>query len=314
MILEAFAPTTGLAFWGVGGCLASLIALGLRLQSTRLWMLPWLAAAAGLAATEAMIHDQPAGYSMLALCGTMLFGMKAVVGAASVRSGNAPLPLLPWLAFAVLWIGMRPKPFHGLGGPPRKGASSIAVLGARNIALGVLLLAAAHWAAGQGHTLVAYLCGLPGISLCVHFGLFHLQVALFRTRGVDVGPLFRNPPLSRSLSEFWGRRWNLAFSEMTAVAVHRPLRGRVGNGAAVILAFLFSGLLHELAISAPVHGGWGQPMGYFALHAAAMTLERRLHLQGWVARLWTIAWIVLPLPLLFHGPFRSQVIGPLLGL
>ena len=56
--------------------------------------------------------------------------------------------------------------------------------------------------------------------------------------------------------DFWSRRWNLAFSEMTALGVYRPLSGNIGRKAATVAAFLASGLLHELAISLPVLAGY----------------------------------------------------------
>src|SRR2546428_52188 len=64
--------------------------------------------------------------------------------------------------------------------------------------------------------LVATALLLTGLSLVLHFGLFTIAAGAWRALGVDVGPLFLAPLQSRSLREFWGRRWNLAFSEMTA--------------------------------------------------------------------------------------------------
>ena len=314
MIVDAYAPTTALGLWGVGAALAALVAVGYTLQRTRQHGLPWVLAALGFGVVTAMTEPEPAGYRMLALCGAMLFGMKAIVGAASTRAGNTPLGFAPWLVFATLWVGMRPRAFDPVERRPRPGAAQMARLGLRNIAVGTAFFALARWAAGRDLQLVAVPSGLVALSLWVHFGAFNLQAALLRTRGYDVSPPFRNPVVSRSLSEFWGRRWNLAFSEMTSLAVYRPLRARIGRGPAVTAAFLFSGLLHELAISAPVRAGWGLPMGYFALHAIGMGIERRTPLSGWGGMIWTIAWVLLPLPLLFHAPFVEQVISPLLGL
>jgi alginate O-acetyltransferase complex protein AlgI len=33
---------------------------------------------------------------------------------------------------------------------------------------------------------------------------------------------------------------------------------------------------------------------------------------AWRGRLWTVFWLVLPLPLLFHRPFLAGVVWPLL--
>ena len=108
---------------------------------------------------------------------------------------------------------------------------------------------------------------------------------------------------------------------MTAVAVYRPLERTAGRGPATAAAFLFSGLLHELAISAPVRAGYGLPFLYFALHGGLVLLERRLEgtawalsRWGWLGRVWTLGWLALPLPLVFHGPFLAGVVWPLIGM
>ena len=112
-------------------------------------------------------------------------------------------------------------------------------------------------------------------------------------------------------------RWSIV---MAAIAVFRPLRGRLGRGAATTAAFLFSGLLHELAISGPVRSGWGLPLLYFAIHATLMgvedALERRghpIHRHPLLGRTWTVLWLILPFPILFHSSFREQVVWPIFG-
>src|SRR5262249_46839986 len=50
-----------------------------------------------------------------------------------------------------------------------------------------------------------------GIGLLVHFGLCDVLAGFWRMRGVAVERLFVNPLASKTLGEFWGRRWNLAF-------------------------------------------------------------------------------------------------------
>ena len=108
---------------------------------------------------------------------------------------------------------------------------------------------------------------------------------------------------------------------MTRAAVYRPLRRYVSRGTATLAAFLFSGALHELAISFPAGAGYGLPTLYFALHGTLVIVERRLMGAGlpidrhpWVGRLWTLAWLALPLPLLFHPAFLDGVVWPLIGM
>jgi alginate O-acetyltransferase complex protein AlgI len=57
-------------------------------------------------------------------------------------------------------------------------------------------------------------------------------------------------------------------------------------------------------------------MLYFVLHATATGAEGRLRIarwRPWAARLWTWAWLLIPLPLLFHQAFRDALVLPLVG-
>ena len=271
---------------------------------------------------ERLCGGEPAGFRMLAIIVVLLFAMKAVVG---VEAGDgARLRFGPWLGFAGAWPGMRPVPFTALPHPPRDGSSELLRRGAARLAVGVMLIVVARvvWTTSLGSASLrrglATVLLLPGLSLALHFGLFNLLTGAWRRLGVDCRPLFRAPLRSRSLAEFWGKRWNLGFSEMAALAVFRPLRRRLGTSTAMTTAFLFSGLLHELAISVPVRAGYGLPMAYFALHAFAMRLEQRPRIAAWLkrpgrGRAWTMAWLAAPLPLLFHRPFLVGCVWPILG-
>lgn len=291
--------------------LAVQLALGLALRNTTRIGLAWLVPAFGVAAVEALAFDAPADLRMLALCGACLYGMKAVVSVADARAGGPRLSALRWLGFAVLWFGMRPSVFAAKKPCAAHGAPDLARRGLLRIAYGAALvaLALALWRATGARTL-ATVPLLAGVSLIFHFGVFTLCAAAWRAAGVPCMPLFRAPLASRSLAEFWSRRWNVGFAEMTALAVFRPLAARAGRAPALAAAFLFSGLLHELAISLPVHAGYGLPFLYFALHALALRLEGTRP-RG---RAWVCAWVVLPLPLLFHRPFVAGVIWPAFGM
>ena len=67
--------------------------------------------------------------------------------------------------------------------------------------------------------------------------------------------------------------------------------------------------------SLPVRAGFGLPLLYFLLHGAAMLIERRgKPMEGVRGRLWTILWLVIPLPILFHPWFLKGVLWPLVGI
>jgi hypothetical protein len=276
---------------------------------------------------ERITSLQPAGFRMLAIIGAVLFSMKVIVSVEAQKSGCERLKPRNWFVFTLAWPDMRPVLFAEISGKPLDGWEKTIRQGLQFIVLGVACLTVArYWEQNStsffgetGQLLLVTGFLLTGLSLILHFGLFNLLAGLWRLAGVNCRALFRAPLLSRSLSEFWSRRWNLAFSEMTAIAVFRPLNRLIGKRAAGMTAFLFSELLHELAISVPVKTGYGLPMAYFALHALALQIEIQLEQAGmpistwsWCGRLWTALWVLVPLPILFHRPFLEGVVFPII--
>lgn len=204
------------------------------------------------------------------------------------------------VGYWALWPGMDPRPF----------ASTAAAAGPGLMAWGALKMA-------LGAALLSVRAGVPavdivrvfvGIGLLVHFGLCDVLAGFWRARGVAVERLFVNPAASRSLGEFWGRRWNLAFHAVAREFVFRPIARRRGAAAGILGTFLFSGLLHELLLSVPVGAGYGLPTAYFLLHGLLVLAERRWSIQG---RAWALFWILAPVPLLFHPWFVKAIILPL---
>ena len=82
--------------------------------------------------------------------------------------------------------------------------------------------------------------------------------------------------------------------------------------------FLFSGVLHDLAISVPARAGYGLPTLYFLLQAIGVEIERsafgrRWHLRGGLPGwLFAATLILVPVCLLFHPPFIRHVVVPFL--
>jgi alginate O-acetyltransferase complex protein AlgI len=155
-----------------------------------------------------------------------------------------------------------------------------------------------------------------GLVLLLHFGLFHLLSAGWRALRVDAPPIMNAPLRSTTVGEFWGQRWNAAFNDLALRLVFRPTVRRLGIAGATLLAFLVSGLIHELVISLPAGAGFGFPSGYFLLQGLGVLTERsaagrRLGLRGGV-RGWIFTMIVVAGPAfwLFHPPFVSKVILP----
>jgi len=162
---------------------------------------------------------------------------------------------------------------------------------------------------------------LVGFSLILHFGLLGVSAGMWRLQGANTYTLFRQPAKSTSLTELWSKRWNIAFSEMTSITVYRPLKNKIGAEGALMASFIFSGLLHELALSVPVNSGYGLPTAYFIIQGLMVLVEKALLdnkvmiLQNKIiGKVWTFFWLVIPMPLLFHTQFIKQIVWPLAGL
>src|SRR5262249_58339187 len=70
--------------------------------------------------------------------------------------------------------------------------------------------------------------GMVGVVLMLHFGSFHLLSCLWRSAGGEAPPLMNRPLLSTSVSEFWGKRWDTAFRDLTHRFLFRPLASPLG--------------------------------------------------------------------------------------
>lgn len=222
------------------------------------------------------------------------------------------------LGFLFLWPGMDAATFLG---PKRQAARTDWkewLWATVKTATGIVLLWAAARNAGRGGGLLVGWTGMLGIILVLHFGSFHILSLLWRSAGVDAPPIMQAPLAATSLSDFWGRRWNLGFRQLTHRLVFTPARSRLGGGAAILLSFLASGLIHDLVISLPARGGYGLPTLYFLIQGLGVLVERsspgakyglRSGIRGW---LFAIACAGAPAYFLFHPWFVHRVILPFL--
>lgn len=204
------------------------------------------------------------------------------------------------VGYWVLWPGMDARPF----------AETSVTAGRGLMAWGLcrMSLGAGFLLFRTGTDWIDLLLVFLGIGLLVHFGICDVLAGFWRARGVAVERLFVNPAASRTLGEFWGRRWNLAFHAVARDFVFRPVARRWGGGAGVLATFLFSGLLHELLLSVPVGAGYGLPTGYFLLHGLLVLAERGWRIES---RAWALFWVLAPAPLLFHPWFVRGILWPL---
>ncbi len=291
----------------------------------------WLFVVGAVLFVEKISTCEPYGTRMLLIVITLLWSMKAVVYIEARHHGRFDLTFGQWFGFCVCWFGMRAESFKDVPNKSFSDWRAFIQRGWIRVVVGCVLVAAAWIVAHGGYKetkeielwrrWTATVLLLPGLSLSVHFGFFNILTGIWRYFGARCSALFRAPLLSQSLSEFWSRRWNLAFSEMTAMAVFRPLRqlrthSKEATALALIGSFLFSGLLHELAISVPVGEGFGFPMLYFLIHGIGILIEKRLKILNSVfyGRIWTAAWVLLPLPILFHRPFLEGCVWPIIRM
>lgn len=148
----------------------------------------------------------------------------------------------------------------------------------------------------------AYLAIVPLWLLTEAIGLVNRLA--FLQAGILIPPIHDAPWRSRSLAEFWGRRWNRLFGDWFRQVIFRPLRR--GPYLATWLAFAFSGALHEWLVNLPL---WvvfgtnllGSMMLYFLIQAGGIVLERQWlrHYPGW-NRLFLWAVVIGPVPLVLN--------------
>jgi predicted DCC family thiol-disulfide oxidoreductase YuxK len=224
---------------------------------------------------------------------------------------HTPLHLERIPGYFIFWPGMDAVSFLS-GDLSRSGLSQHA----RTIGLALMkilggALALFVFARLVPFPLLAGWIGMIGIILILHFGVFDLAAAAWRIAGVDAKPIMNAPLIATSLGEFWGRRWNGAFNRLVLDLFFRRFARSRGTLNATLIAFLISGVIHELVISVPARGGYGLPTAYFLLQGFGMIAQRRFEIRrGFTGWLFTMLIAAGPAFWLFHPPFVRQVILP----
>ena len=217
------------------------------------------------------------------------------------------------LAYFFLWPGMDGEKFLRTSTgkipmlPHTRANTSVAIA---KIFLGSLLLfGLARFAP---HPLLTGWIGMIGIILVLHFGIFALLAIAWRAYGLDVRPIMDAPLKSTTLSEFWGRRWNGAFNQLAFENAFRHVARSTDPIVGTIVAFLASGLIHELVISLPAGAGYGRPTAYFLLQGCGVLFQHRVTSvrRGAAGRFLTIFVVAGFAFWLFHPPFVRNVILP----
>ena len=119
--------------------------------------------------------------------------------------------------------------------------------------------------------------------------------------GIQFGPPHDQPYRSRTLVDFWSRRWNRTAGRWFRGHVFVPLRGK-STIAALFSLFGLSAAMHVYLIASVVPVTWMLLCALFFLVQPVLLLaERRLRVSRWpvvAGRLWTMTLLVALLPLL----------------
>ena len=255
---------------------------------------------------------------MWLVCLAVYFGCKWLTWRRTSVAG-----IIRWKAAAYLfaWPGLDADAFLQSGSSSRISNPNARewIFAAAKTAFGALMIWLVPNLVRSESVIIQGWIGMIGIVFLLHFGLFHLLSCLWRACGIDAKPLMDWPIAATSVSDFWGRRWNRAFRDLTHRFLFRPLTSWFGPRWGLAAGFLFSGLVHELVITVPARGGYGGPTSFFAIQAAAMLIERSRSgrrvglgkgIAGWA---FTVIALLAPAGILFPVPFLANIILPFIN-
>lgn len=258
----------------------------------------------------------PAWVFMWALAISIYAGCKWLTFATSPVARQAPF----WQSagYLLLWTGMDADSFFAKSALRQPRWSQWA-WAAWQAAFGVWLVTSMAPHFMHRAPQIAGWLAMIGIVSILHFGLSQLLSLIWRSLGISAQHIMHKPLLARSLADFWGRRWNLAFRDLMHKFVFQPVVPRVGGAGAIMAVFFVSGVIHDAVISLAARGGFGLPTLYFLIQGLAQLWERTplakslglgRGLRGW---LFAVIVVVAPAGLLFHPPFITRVVLPMVA-
>lgn len=120
-------------------------------------------------------------------------------------------------------------------------------------------------------------------------------------------PIHRFPLKARTLSNFWGRDWNLWVQDWLRDV---STSVRPGNkNKKIIIVFLTSGLFHEIMCNLPYwlyyrKSYFGTMIAYFTIQAIALWIDKKFicHAPSFVRRAYLWIAVVVPSPLFINVP------------
>jgi len=231
-------------------------------------------------------------------------GMRAVD---LVRFGDFPLRARLWHAISVV-DSRKLTP----AAPKLEGAALARLAGweAIGAAFYVLVTRVGPTTTGALYWLIRWGGGLA-LVYTLSEGAYCLLFAVYRLAGFRPPRLHMHPAASRSVQEFWGKRWNLTVSAWLGDTFFRPLARRGHPMAGVLVAFAVSALAHAYICKVALGMELSVIMfGYFCVQGALVAIERPLRVTRWAkapAHVWTVTCMAVASPM-FTEPLL-QVLG-----
>lgn len=250
---------------------------------------------------------------MLMLAGSLFFAFKWMSYWRSLHS--RPFGLRSWI-YLLAWPGMDADTFLNPEIPAQAAYPYEWLSAILKTLSGLILIGISFLPALDSFPLLRGYLGLIALGLFFHFGLFHLLSLFWRSRGIQAEAILQKPLQAKDLRDFWSKRWNLAFHQLSHRYLYKPLKSKNGRAIAFYSTFLFSGLMHELVITYPAESAYGLPTLYFMLQAIGIQIQtsswaRKRDLQtGFKAWLFTISFVLIPVGFLFPPVFVERVITP----
>uniref|UniRef100_A0A0D9XRQ0 Wax synthase domain-containing protein n=1 Tax=Leersia perrieri TaxID=77586 RepID=A0A0D9XRQ0_9ORYZ len=214
-----------------------------------------------------------------------LSAFKVLLLALALGPLHPGLPLLPFLLTALLPVKLRPSAAAAAGDASEPKSSFPLLVKVAAIATILRLYESSSIQMLPRHARLA----VYGIHIYLFLDLLlpsiSAAVGAALGGGMELEPPFDRPYMAASLREFWGRRWNLMVPAILRPSVYGPVRAVAGREAAVLAAFLVSGLMHEAMVYYMLlRPPTGEMAAFFLLHGGLCLAEE------WCACRWRWWW------------------------
>ncbi len=157
-----------------------------------------------------------------------------------------------------------------------------------------------HLLSGAARLAVRWSAGVVFVYTAVET-VVSAVIVLYGLLGIDPRPLHDDPIRSRTITEFWSRRWNRVVHRFLKQNIFAPVARRGRTELGLVLAFLMSAFIHFAFMLPAVGLAWAAMMGsFFVLQLPFLWAERALGVNRWpapLARAWTLGLLLVSSPL-----------------